>query len=105
MDNPIPELTDEQRMQNLRKAAEARASRAKVRKRLKAGDLTLGEALASDDPAITRMPVKVLLQSLPNMGVKRAEQTMDLIGIPRNRRVRGLGSKQAAALLKWGDSR
>ena len=55
------------------------------------------EAGRTDD-AIGRMKVSALLESLPGVGPVRAAQIMDRVGIAANRRVRGLGDHQVAAL-------
>ena len=45
-----------------------------------------------------KMKVLDLLQSVPGLGKVRARQMMERIGIAESRRVRGLGTKQIAAL-------
>ena len=44
------------------------------------------------------MRVVDLLQSMPGLGKVRARQMMERLGIAESRRVRGLGTKQVAAL-------
>ena len=44
------------------------------------------------------MRVVDLLQSMPGLGKVRARQVMERLGIAESRRVRGLGTKQVAAL-------
>ena len=44
------------------------------------------------------MRVIDLLQSMPGLGKVRARQVMERLRIAESRRVRGLGSKQVAAL-------
>ena len=46
------------------------------------------------------MRVIDLLQSMPGLGKVRARQTMERLGIAESRRVRGLGTKQVAALKR-----
>jgi len=96
----LPELTDEQKRQALKKAQEVRSKRAQIRARLKKGEMTLDEVLANaDDDVIGKMRVAYLLESLPRIGKVRARQIMEEIGIDENRRVRGLGVRQKEALL------
>jgi hypothetical protein len=101
----LPPLTPEQRAAALAKAAEARQVRAAVKTRLKHSGASLAEVIAvgrSDDgdgPIIGRMKVSALLESLPGVGKVRAADLMERIGIAQNRRVRGLGDHQVAALL------
>ena len=84
----------------LEKAAAARAAMAEVKAKLKMGQLSLADALAQSgsDPAIGKLKVTALLQSLPGVGKVRAQQIMERAGISETRRVRGLGSNQIAAL-------
>lgn len=105
MTNQLPQLTDEQRAENLRRAAEARRARAEARARLASGEATLADALASDEEALRRMPVRSLLTALPGIGRARADRVMAGLGISPARRVRGLGPNQRAALLAWWDAR
>ncbi len=51
------------------------------------------------------MRVIDLLQSMPGLGKVRARQVMERLGIAESRRVRGLGSKQVAALEREFASR
>ncbi len=94
-----PQLTPEQRASALAKAIEARAAYAEIKARLKMGSISLSEALASSDPHVGKLKVVSLLESLPKVGKVKARRTMDEVGIAGNRRVRGLGAQQRAALL------
>ena len=44
------------------------------------------------------MKVSAVIRSLPGFGEKKTELVMERIGIPDNRRVRGLGTSQRAEL-------
>lgn len=97
----LPHLTQEEKMNALKKAQEMRSKRAEVRSKLKKGSLTLQEVLASgDDEVISRMRVTYLLQSLPQVGKVTSEKIMKEIGINENRRIQGLGTRQKDQLLK-----
>ena len=96
----LPELTDEQKRQALKKAQEVRSKRAQIRAELKKGNMSLEEVLANaEDEVIGKMRVAYLLESLPRIGKVRARQIMEEIGIDENRRVQGLGVRQKEALL------
>ncbi|HOO29460.1 MAG TPA: integration host factor, actinobacterial type [Bacillota bacterium] len=96
----LPELTDEQKREALKKAQEVRSKRAQIRAELKKGNMSLEEVLANaDDEVIGKMRVAYLLESLPRIGKVRARQIMEEIGIDENRRVQGLGVRQKEALL------
>ncbi len=96
-----PKLTAEQRMAALGKAAEARRVRAEIKELLRTGSLSLAEVLerAEVDDVVARIKVTSLLVALPGMGKVKAKRLMEEQGIAENRRIRGLGWRQRAALL------
>lgn len=97
-----PHLSDEQRAAALAKAAEARRVRAEAKELLKTGTLTLSELLAraEEDELIGGIKVASLLSSLPGTGKVKAKRLMEKHEIADNRRIRGLGERQRAALLE-----
>jgi transposase len=97
----LPPLTPEQRAAALEKAAEARRVRAEV-KNLKRSGASIGEVIAAGqtDDIIGKMKVSALLESMPGVGKVRAAEIMERLQIAENRRVRGLGTHQIAALEK-----
>jgi transposase len=97
---PLPPLTPEQRAAALDKAAQARRERAAVRNRLKHSGASLQEVLkeAQTHEAIGKMKVSAILESMPGVGKVRAKRIMEQLGISENRRLRGLGANQMAAL-------
>lgn len=97
----LPALTPEQRAEALAKAAQARRERAAVKNRLKYSRGSLREVVEAgrSNDVIGKMKVSALLESVPGVGRVRAERIMAEIGIAPSRRVRGLGTKQVAALL------
>jgi hypothetical protein len=97
---PLPPLSPEQRRAALDKAAAARKERAEVKDALKHGKLSLREVLASDSEAIRKMPVRTLLESLPDIGKVRAQKLLAEMEISDSRRVRGLGTQQRERLLE-----
>lgn len=96
----LPELSPEQRLANLEKAAASRRERAEVKNRLKHSGGSIVEVLhqGQHNDVIGKMRVLDLLQSMPGLGKIRARQMMERLGISESRRVRGLGAKQVAAL-------
>lgn len=95
--NTLPTLTDEQRRHNLEIAMEARHARAELKRQLKAGQVSLVDAL--DDERAQRMYVRQLLASLPGIAQSRAVGIMNSLGIAPKRRVHGLGRRQRAELI------
>ena len=96
----LPQLTDEQRKAALDKAAKSRHDRAELRKKVKAGTVTLEEVLDSDDPIATRMKVSALIEALPGYGKAKAAKVMSELDISPTRRVKGLGARQREQLIE-----
>jgi hypothetical protein len=96
-----PELTPEQRKAALQKAAEARRARAELKELLRTGSLSLAEVLhrAETDAIVAGTKVSAVLMSMPGLGKVKAKRLMEAHGIADNRRIRGLGQRQRAALL------
>jgi hypothetical protein len=103
----LPPLTPEQRQAALDKAAASRRERAAVKNRLKHSGASITDVLrdGESNEVIGKMRVLDLLQSMPGLGKVRARQVMERLGIAESRRVRGLGSKQVAALEREFASR
>lgn len=97
----MPMLSNEQKMEGLKKAQEVRACRAKIRAGLKDGSVTVEGLLdKTDDEIIGKTRVKYVLESLPQVGKITAARIMEEIGIDEVRRLRGLGVRQREELLK-----
>ncbi|WP_136313564.1 integration host factor, actinobacterial type [Actinomyces procaprae] len=98
----IPELTPGQRAAALDKAAAARDRRARAKVELKRGTLTVSALLeaAQSDEALAKMRVLDLLRSLPRVGAVGARALAQEVGIAASRRVRGLGPRQRAELVR-----
>ena len=97
-----PSITPEQRAAALAKAGEARRLRAEIKELLKTGSLTLIEVMGRSDTEdyIGGMKVESVLESLPGLGKMKTKRLMEELGIASNRRLRGLGERQRAALLE-----
>jgi len=97
----IPPLSDEQRQQARHAATEARRRRAGVKHALRTGQHSLAEvlALAERDEVVAHTKVVDVLKSLPRVGTVRAGKVMVRLDIAPNRRLRGLGKHQTAALI------
>ena len=97
-----PELTTEQRKANLEKAMKMRKERADIRAKLANGTYSVEDVIYfadSQDQAAAGMRVKQMINALPGFGFKRTQQIMATLGIAENKRVGGLGHKQAKALI------
>ena len=100
-----PSLTGEERKQALDKAMLARRERAAIKERLSSGELTVRAVLDMDGGAAERMPTRHLIASLPGYGNAKAGKVMREIGIANNRRLKGLGKRQRAALIERLDKK
>lgn len=99
---PLPTLTAEQRTDAAARATQARRIRADVRAELKAGRVSISEVVerAATDEALAKLRVVSLLEAMPGIGKAKAVTIMDRLGIAQSRRLRGLGTHQAAALRR-----
>lgn len=97
-----PAMSLEKRREALAIAAASRKMRAEYKSELNAGRLSLAQLLESIDanPALAKMRVAEMLESMPGYGKIRASALMDRLGISPTRRVQGLGRHQRIALLK-----
>lgn len=97
----LPKLTDEQRRQALAKAAAARQVRAEVKNRLRHSGASVADVLAEAErnEAVAKIKVLDLLQSIPGIGRRTAEQIMGDLRIAQSRRLRGLGQNQTRDLI------
>jgi len=98
----IPKLT-EQELQAARKAAtEARRTRAEFKAQVRAGALSIGEALdqAMNDDVLAHIKVIDLLKTQRRIGAVRAIEIMERLSIASTRRVRGLGKHQIDGIVE-----
>lgn len=97
----LPNLSDAQRAEALKKAAMARQARAALRADIKSGKMTFAAVMKKvGDPIVARMKVSTLLESLPGYGKAKAAKIMDELGISPTRRIQGLGSRQRTELME-----
>ena len=96
-DSTLPKITDEQRRLNLEKAVRVRAERKALLDRIADGELTFAEAI--EDPTASRIPVRRVVMAVPGWGKAKTKALLERVGVSENRRVRGLGKRQAAALV------
>lgn len=98
-----PTASLEQRRIARKNAYEARKKRQQVRDKLRDGQISIEEVLLmTDDDAVGRMQVKLLLEAYPGVGTARSRSILKELGIPETRRLRGLGVRQREALISKG---
>jgi hypothetical protein len=97
---PVPALTHDQRVAASAKAVVIRTKRASVKQQLKCAQITLRDllAVAVVDDIVAGMKVVSVLEALPGIGQVKAAAMMRECGVAPSRRLRGLGTHQAAAL-------
>lgn len=97
-----PVLSSEERAAALDEAKRSRQLRAHIKEQVKNGEFGIEEVLriADSNPAVARMRVLELLESISGVGKIRAELLMEKMKISSSRRIMGLGRHQVAALIK-----
>lgn len=97
----LPTLTPEQRETALARSREARQARTTLLAGIKSGAETIPAVLhrAQSDPVAGKTKVGQLVRALPGYGVTKTHALLQEAGIPENRRVAGLGSRQREALV------
>ncbi|MDQ0376513.1 hypothetical protein FB470_000507 [Amycolatopsis thermophila] len=87
-----------------------RRERARLRRALHTGEITLADwfTLADRDPdgvAARTRPIDLVRAWPGHRRTERAQAVLDALGIAKARRVRGLGKRQRAALIREMDTR
>ena len=97
----LPVRSEQQRADALAAAMASRQERARLRAALKSRELTAVDVIegAAENPVWAGVRVSWLLESVPGIGVVRAERIMADLRIAPSRRVQGLGERQRAALI------
>ena len=100
---PVPPLSTEERRENLKKAAAARARRSRILNNVRNGSLGVSEVFTMADAGdldVRRTRVFTLLRSVPGYGFAKAKKLMVKMGISESRRVQGLGHNQRMLILE-----
>ena len=93
-----PKLTPEARTAALLAATTARKERSEIKALLRNSEKSIFDVINSAQPAIQKMRVRELLESVPGVGKLRAEAIMERAKISPTRRIAGLGRNQISAL-------
>ncbi|MDD6730577.1 integration host factor, actinobacterial type [Hugonella massiliensis] len=97
----LPQMTEEQRAEALKKAAETRARRAEYKQQIKDGKLSCADAFGKlDDSALAKMRVKQFVSAFPGYGKAKTESLLAEVGIDETRRLAGLGDRQKTSLIE-----
>ncbi len=93
-----PKLTPAARAAALLAATTARKERSEIKALLRNSEKSIFDVINSAQPAIQKMRVRELLESVPGVGKLRAEAIMERAKISPTRRIAGLGRNQISAL-------
>jgi len=97
-----PQLSAQERSRALDIARAARQERARYKSLIAKGEISLSALLeqAKESPALSKMRVAELLESMPGYGKIRVQAVLERFAISPTRRIQGLGKHQRQSLLK-----
>jgi hypothetical protein len=94
-----PERSQQQRMDALRRANDIRSERARLKERLRNGELAIGEVLGDPPPCVHTAKVLDLLLAVPKYGRVKANRVLERCRVSPARTVNGLTPRQRKELL------
>jgi hypothetical protein len=94
-----PERTQQQRMDALRRANDIRSERARLKERLRTGQLVIVDILADPPACVHTAKVLDLLLAVPKYGRVKANRALERCRISPARTVNGLTPRQRKELL------
>lgn len=90
----LPIITPEQRAENMKKAAESKKARVKIKEDLKSGVLKVEEVLNNTkDRIIGGIKVSQVFHSLPKVGKKKAEDLLMKLNFKPDKKLSALKEK------------
>ena len=93
-----PKLSPAERAAAMAAATAARRARALIKEKLRSSEVSVFDVINSAEPALQKMRVRELLESVPGVGTLRATAIMERVKISPTRRVAGLGRIQISQL-------
>ena len=94
-----PERTQKQRMEALRRANDIRSERARLKERLRSGEVVIVEVLSDPPVCVHTAKVMDLLLAVPKYGRVKANRILERCRISPARTVNGLTPRQRKELL------
>jgi len=94
-----PERSRQQRMEALRKANDIRSERARLKERLRRGELTITDVLRDPPPCVSTAKVLDLILAVPKYGRVKANRLLEQCRVSSSKTVNGLTPRQRSALL------
>lgn len=90
---------EDQHLRALELANRVRLARARLKRRIAAGELSAGEVVSSCPWEAHSMSISDLLMSQKRWGLARCRRVLVALGVPENKRVGTLTDRQRAALV------
>ncbi|OFW60517.1 MAG: hypothetical protein A2133_11590 [Actinobacteria bacterium RBG_16_64_13] len=94
-----PERSRQQRMDALRRANDIRSERARLKERLRTGELAIAEVLMDPPSAVHTAKVLDLLLAVPKYGRVKANRLLERCRVSPAKTVNGLTPRQRKELL------
>jgi len=94
-----PERSQQQRMEALRRANDIRSERARLKDRLRSGDLDIAEVLQDPPTCVYTAKVLDLLLAVPKFGRVKANRLLERCRVSPAKTVNGLTPRQRKELL------
>jgi hypothetical protein len=94
-----PERSRQQRMEALRKANDIRSERAKLKERLRRGEIAIADVLRDPPPCVSTAKVLDLVLAVPKYGRVKANRLLERCRVSSSKTVNGLTPRQRKELL------
>ncbi len=94
-----PERSHQQRMDALRRANDIRSERAKLKERLRAGDVSITDVLEDPPACVHTAKVLDLVLAAPKYGRVKANKLLERCRVSSSKTVNGLTPRQRKELL------
>ena len=94
-----PERSQQQRMDALRRANDIRSERARLKERLRTGEMTITEVLVDPPSCVHTAKVLDLLLAVPKYGRVKANRLLERCRVSSSKTVNGLTPRQRKELI------
>jgi hypothetical protein len=94
-----PERSQQQRMEALRRANDIRSERARLKERLRMGELAITDVLMDPPPCVLTAKVLDLVLAVPKYGRVKANKLLERCRVSSSKTVNGLTPRQRKELL------
>jgi hypothetical protein len=94
-----PERSHQQRMEALRRANDIRSERARLKERLRSGEVDIQEVLVDPPPCVHTAKVLDLVLAVPKYGRVKANKVLERCRVSSSKTVNGLTPRQRKELL------